>query len=171
MLLRRRPQLNALGPASNHRRRASWELQTGAQDSILHRILQRWASGLRASRRQLVRQHLEDFVVLLMVWTQDAACREGSMDLTMDEGGAAGGGVVMEAASAAAASASASANTLSAPEIKKERLDTAAGTSSQNSTNASQSTSSASPTVVTAVKSEPDAGTVRRKNTRPIAIF
>ena len=49
-------------------------------------------------------QHLKDFFMQLMVWTQDAACREGSMDLTMDEGGAAGGGVVMEAASAAAAS-------------------------------------------------------------------
>ena len=66
----------------------------------------------------------------------------------------------LQASSAAASSANAAPSgvTPSAPEIKKERLDTAAGTSSQNSTNASQSTSSASPTVVTAVKSEPDAG-------------
>ena len=68
------------------------------------------------------------------------------------------------AASASTAAAQASSQvTPSAPEIKKERLDTAAGTSLQNSTNASQSTSSASPTVVPAVKSEPDAGKAKSK--------
>ena len=61
-------------------------------------------------------------------------------------------------------SAAATTSTVATPvEIKKERQDNlpqaTAGTSSQqSSTNASQSTSSASPTVVTAVKSEPNAG-------------
>ena len=65
--------------------------------------------------------------------------------------------IVAEAIRAASHEAQQPSAAVSAAEIKKEPQATA-GTSS---TNASQSTSSASPTVVTAVKSEPNAGKIK----------